>query len=117
MASRLPKEDRHPRIPIHILIEYQHENRSVTMYCLNMSRGGLFVETNSPAPVGTKLKLKFTLPTERESFFIQAKVMWIREAAEGDLRVGMGLEFFDVDAKTGKLIDRAIAHTQSVLED
>lgn len=117
MARGKIKKERDLRIPLQILIEYQADNKKINMFCSNLSVGGVFVETTTSAPLGTKLKLSFTLPTEDTVFTIDSKVMWIRKADDGDAKAGMGLEFENVDEETKSLIVRAIAYLKDVIED
>ncbi|MDP1756554.1 MAG: PilZ domain-containing protein, partial [Pseudohongiella sp.] len=60
--------------------------------------GGLFIESTTPLPVGTKLAMDFSLP-EQPSEWIQAKgvVAWVcPKADQYTFSPGMGVRFTDI---------------------
>ncbi len=70
----------------------------------NLSRGGIFVESEErPAPE-TELALQFQLPGARAPLRATARVVWCREAA-GQGPPGLGLRFLDLDRVAAQQID------------
>jgi uncharacterized protein (TIGR02266 family) len=61
--------------------------------------GGLFIESSTPLPPGTKLNLEFALPDRpSEKFTARAKVAWARTKPERYLLFpGMGVQFTEID--------------------
>lgn len=110
-------KDRKYRVPLQIMVAYEADNRKVTMFCSNLSVGGVFVETTTPAPVGSKLEISFALPNGMESFSVHSKVIWHRVDASGEQPPGMGLEFENVDEKTSGLIKKAIALFRRMIDE
>ncbi len=82
----------------------------------NVSRGGIFVETNlsCPAP-DTELQLSFTLPEVKEPLEPTARVVWRRFEAEG-LCPGMGLQFLQLDGEAARQIDEYV-YERAVAEE
>jgi uncharacterized protein (TIGR02266 family) len=71
----------------------------MTDYSVNLSTGGIFIETVNPMPVDTILFMKFTLPATGEIISCKTKVAWTNESGEiksKDLPLGMGLQFLNV---------------------
>lgn len=67
----------------------------------NISELGIFVRTNQPLQVGTRLTLRFTVPGSGESFVLNGEVQWVnplRVLAE-NLNPGMGVSFVDLKAE------------------
>ena len=48
----------------------------------DISAGGLFVQTNSPLPKGSKITMKFALPKEPESIKSKGIISWLRSHPE-----------------------------------
>lgn len=64
-------------------------------YITNISEMGIFVKTERPLPVGTRLVLRFAPPRLKTSFELRGVVQWInpvRPLAE-NLNPGMGIRF------------------------
>ncbi len=68
-------------------------------YSINLSTGGLFLETTRLLPAGTSLMAEFDLPTNNVTIRCKAKVAWVNHPEllkNPHLPVGMGLQFLDV---------------------
>lgn len=115
MSSNKSLKDRQERIPLQVLINYEIDNKKVTMFCSNLSEGGVFIETTKPSPVGTRMKLSFSLPIEKKTFTLDAKVVWVTQVRSAASECGMGCQFENVDAETQKLIDKALSYFQKML--
>lgn len=78
----------------------------------NMSDGGVFVATNSPLPVGTKVSLKVSLPAGK--LVSQGKVSWIRpEANNGSPQPsGMGIRLSSPDLLEAEPVMRLLAQRE-----
>jgi uncharacterized protein (TIGR02266 family) len=89
-----------PRIPAKLTVRYgQGMQRQLTDYSVNISTGGLFLETASPLPAGSELLLEFPLPGRAESVVCQARVAWVNAPdCPGRLQLpsGMGMQFLDL---------------------
>jgi uncharacterized protein (TIGR02266 family) len=68
-------------------------------YSVNMSTGGVFIETVNILPVDTSLVVKFKLPDNDAIITCKARVAWINETGllrKFSLPPGMGLQFLDL---------------------
>jgi uncharacterized protein (TIGR02266 family) len=96
------------RIPLAVEVRFRTASSFLFAYSLNLSKGGLFLETETPAPVGTAITIKLAIP-EAGSHEVHGHVSWIRDAddpTEGPR--GMGVSFDAIDEKLGALIDELV---------
>ena len=99
----LPKETRsEPRVNLAFRVRYKtpdgdhYESRAG-----GIGGGGLFIESTTPLPVGTKLAMDFSLP-EQPSEWLQAKgvVAWVcPKADQYTFSPGMGVRFTDIQTE------------------
>lgn len=67
----------------------------------DLDRGGCFIDTLNPFPVGTALTLRLT--NENQSFRVQAEVAYVQ------MGMGMGLSFTVAEAEQLRILDGWIA--------
>lgn len=83
-------------------------------YCFDLSADGMFiiVTEDAPPPVGTRLALRFWLPSSDKLVATPANVVWLNTPGEG-LRIshppGMGVRFVDLDPEDRRLIEGFVA--------
>lgn len=68
-------------------------------YSINVSTGGLFIETANPLQVATKLTLGFSLPDREGEIRCQGRVAWVNHPdmmKNHSLPAGMGIQFVDL---------------------
>ena len=96
-ASRPPERRRHARFPFSAVVESVEikSGANVTGRTTELGMGGCYVETLSPFPVGTELKIRIL--RGGESFEAQARVVY------GLIGMGMGLAFVSAQPKQVKL--------------
>jgi uncharacterized protein (TIGR02266 family) len=70
----------------------------------NLSRGGIFVESEPTALRNTELELRFELPDSPTPLAPTAEVVWCRERNERH-SAGMGLRFLALDRESTQRID------------
>jgi uncharacterized protein (TIGR02266 family) len=88
-------QDRHP---IRLQVEYECLEDFLTDYSANLSVGGMFIETARPLPLGTRFRLRFTLPGFDAPVDSEAEVRWVLdEDLGGPLPRGMGVRFKGMD--------------------
>lgn len=96
------------RLPIKVAVRYtplgENEREGVT---LNISTGGMFIFTEEPPPLETKLWVSFQLPGLEASFRLLGQVVWNTVAMKRGIGTpGFGVRFTDVDERTVGLIAR-----------
>jgi len=89
-----------PRYKARLAISYGSEQQGLlTDYSINMSTGGIFIETVKPMPVDTTLYVEFMLPVHDAPISCKTKVAWTNEPGEiksKGMPLGMGLNFLDL---------------------
>lgn len=83
------------RAPIELKVEYKRQNAFFADYTRNISRGGTFIRTTRPLPIGTEFVFKLFVPKLDEPLRLIGEVSWIvteAEATEGR-EPGMGIRF------------------------
>ena len=87
-----------PRFIAHLRVQYQYGDdlkKTLTDYSVNLSTGGIFIETRDLLPVGSPLAIEFVLP-ENGTIRCGGTIAWVNhpEAIKNqNLPVGMGLQF------------------------
>jgi uncharacterized protein (TIGR02266 family) len=94
-----------------IKLKYPDVDTFIQRYSVNISRGGIFIATRNPKPVGTVLRFEFQLATAAPIIRGEGQVIWIKPFdPEQPKKVhGMGVRFTRLDAESRNLIDRAMA--------
>ena len=89
-----PASDRRSdvRRPIELKVEYKRLNTFFADYTKNISRGGTFIKTSRPLPIGTEFLFKLFVPGREEPFTIHGEVQRIIDAGAGE-EPGMAIKF------------------------
>ena len=87
----------HPRAPIELKVEYKKLNTFFADYTKNISKGGTFIKTDRPLPVGTEFLFKLSLPKRPQPFVLKGTVVWTNQPAalqRPEVKdMGMGIRF------------------------
>ena len=94
MADDQPERRAETRRPIELKVEYKRLNTFFADYTKNISRGGTFIKTARPLPVGTEFLFKLFIPGRKDPLTIHGEVQRIVSEAEseGDGQ-GMAIKF------------------------
>jgi type IV pilus assembly protein PilZ len=98
MVDETTEEKReHIRAPIELKVEYKKMNTFFADYTKNISKGGTFIKTDRPLPVGTEFLFRLVIPRLTEPVEIRGTVVWVNEEEkmshpEVD-EFGMGIQF------------------------
>jgi uncharacterized protein (TIGR02266 family) len=103
----------HPRMPYVVAVEFRSASSFLITYSLNLSRGGLFVETTHDLPLGTTIDVAFRIPSAGD-VALAGVVAWRREAGSPDGPPGLGVEFTDISAQLGQVIDQLVAQFNGI---
>lgn len=97
------------RAPVSMEVQYRTKGSFLVSYSLNLSKGGVFLETTDLLPVGTQLTIRFSIPGATDPIETQAKVMWVRRQTSDDgLPPGLGLQFSQLEERIGDIIDKMV---------
>jgi len=96
------------RRPIELKVEYKRLNTFFADYTKNISRGGTFIKTSRPLPVGTEFLFKLLVPGRDEPLTIHGEVQRIvNEPTNTDER-GMAIRFVYREGDPQDVIARAV---------
>jgi len=76
-----------------------YQKKILTDYSINLSTGGVFIESTMTLPEDTELTVKFKLPVSNNIIVARARVAWVNDPFElkkASLPPGMGLQFLDL---------------------
>jgi uncharacterized protein (TIGR02266 family) len=99
-----------PRFPISLEVSYRTASAFLVSYSVNLSKGGIFIETDTPLPHGEKLSLHFEVPTVG-TLAVEGIVAWsrtVKEAGEQNMPPGIGIRFDALDVQYGEKIDALV---------
>jgi uncharacterized protein (TIGR02266 family) len=96
------------RIPYVVKVEFRTPSSFLVAYSINLSRGGIFLETEHTAAIGDRIALEFTVPG-LGPLQLTGRVAWQRDGGQ-DSPAGLGIQFQDIDENLGQVIDRLIAN-------
>ncbi len=89
---------REQRLPVEVKVDYRTVGSFITDYSKNISKGGVFINTSLPLPVGERVRLRLTLPDGDAPFALDGIVKWVSTLRDRDRHpAGMGIEFVDFD--------------------
>jgi uncharacterized protein (TIGR02266 family) len=108
-------KQRHPRIPIMVRVSYGYKGAYLFGYTKDMSRGGIFIQTDNVINVGTRMLLQFSLPGHSQIIKAEGRVIWVvpsyndkKERGERTQIPGMGIEFLKMGVEDQSLIRRFV---------
>lgn len=89
-----------PRYPARLIVHYGPDPlHFLTDHTINLSTGGLFLETDHPREAGAHLKLEILIPGSEKRISCSARVIWANHPEclrRQELPPGMGLQFLDL---------------------
>jgi uncharacterized protein (TIGR02266 family) len=91
-----------PRVVLGIPIQYRFGNTIAAALTLNLSHGGIAIRTTSPLEAGSKIKVRFRMPGSKRDIDAEGRVAW------SDRRVGMGIQFEQVEPANQGIIDNFV---------
>ena len=88
----------HQRFDTSIAVDYASGDTFLFAYLQNISEMGIFIRTDHPASIGTRLRLRFHADPDEEPLTLDGVVTWINPLrASGDnLNPGMGVRFMEL---------------------
>ncbi len=117
-----------PRCDVCLTVTLFGDHESYLGLSENLSLDGVFVRTQNILPVGSMMRLEFSLPTSTVPLSIAGEVRWIRSpdtdhpepdspgsAGDGSAKPGMGVQFKQVTRETARAIGRFMKHRRTAL--
>ena len=106
-------EREHQRIPYSVEVEFRTASSFLVAYSVNVSRGGLFLETDHDVPIGSQIALRLAVPSAGP-VGLTGVVAWRRGRESNDGPPGLGVEFVDLGGELGAIIDRLVGAYEGI---
>jgi len=94
---------RFPRIPTHLQSDAWHGGKYMELWIHSISKGGIFLEMESPPPVGDEIDVTFSLPGVEGKIKGKAEVRWQGVVREGSA-FGAGCKFIEIDNRQADIV-------------
>ncbi len=105
-----------PRADIVIRVNYQNVDSLFSEFARNINDGGIFVETETPQPIGTSIELEFKLPRADQPIKVIGNVVRSVSAADqtdSNATPGMGIEFENLNSDVRQQINEIVKKLRS----
>ncbi len=108
----------HDRVLVDFSVDYSSGDTFLFAYITDISAMGIFIQTRTPLPPGTRLNLRFT-PAGQPEINVEGEVVWInpyrpRSTEQGN--PGMGIQFVELSRATQERITKLVK-TFAYLDD
>ena len=97
------------RAPVRFQIDYETTDQFFTDVALNLSLGGIFVQTPALLPIGTRLRLHFSVPEHEGTIDGWGTVAHIHEHDSAEDPRGMGIALDPLDDGARAIIDGLVS--------
>ncbi len=95
------------RTRLSLQVSYRTPGAFLVSYSVNLSKGGIFIETTTPLPIGDRVSLNIEVPGGGE-MAVEGVVTWTRAHADEGMPAGMGLRFDRLEEHYGAAIDSLV---------
>ncbi len=113
MGEKMEFEERrkYPRIRLIAKVSLGEWGQSHYFYSIDLSVGGIFLETDHAYPEGSRLELEFALPEIADKLKLVGEVVRVDppEARQSGTIPGMGIRFIKIDLDTQAMLADFIA--------
>ena len=120
MTSSPDDKRKSERVALNVLVKvrYQDQDEFIQNFGTNVSEGGMFLQSRTPHPVGSQLKLELQLKSGNPALKGRGEVTWVRSLDSEEVKrgapPGMGIKFIALDRASIELTKRnAEAHPAS----
>lgn len=102
---------RDQRKPLRLALNYRDVTGGNFLfeYSKNISKGGIFIETRTPLPVGVVLTIRFPIPGHEE-VEVEGEVVWVNPFREGEANPnpGMGIQWKKLSARQHEAVQSVV---------
>lgn len=102
-----------PRIALETPVRLAHGGEEAWGTARNLSRGGIFVETDARCEPQAEVQLEFPLPGRHAVLAPTARVVWQRLPTAGH-RAGLGLRFLGLDGRSAHSLEYFVREHRGV---
>ncbi len=99
-----------PDDPVRLSLRYHDVETFIVKFAPNVTRGGIFLATREPRPVGDVLRFEVRLATEELALSGEGRVSWVKDwnPKEPTRAHGMGVQFIYVDPDARPMLERLL---------
>jgi molecular chaperone DnaK len=101
------------RVPaaLRLKLRYTDVESFIDKFSANVSKGGIFIASKTPKPVGSLLRFEFQLADGSPVVRGEGKIVWVKEfdPAQPNKPHGMGVKFTKLDNQSKSILDRMLA--------
>lgn len=94
--------------------EFNSIDDFIAEYVTDISRGGVFIRSKQPLPVGTKVNLKFSVILD-DFHTVQGEGEVVRVVDDGE-HVGMGVTFLELTPESREIIEELVRRREEAGE-
>ncbi len=102
-------ERQHNRVPYCVRVEFRTPSSFLVAYSVNISRGGLFLETDIGIELGARIEVALVVPKVGQ-IDVVGHAVWVRGRDSSEGPPGVGIELTDEAADLGRIIDKLVAN-------
>jgi uncharacterized protein (TIGR02266 family) len=97
--------------PVRVRLRYADIETFVERFAPNVTRGGVFIASRAPRPVGDTFPFEVQLVTGAVALAGEGKVIWVKEfdPSEPKRPHGMGVQFTSLSAPSRQILQRMLA--------
>jgi uncharacterized protein (TIGR02266 family) len=97
--------------PIRIRLRYAAFDTFIEKFAPNVTRGGVFLASRTPAPIGTTFSFEIQLAGGEVALAGDGKVVWVKpyDPAAPQKAHGMGVQFLRLDAPSRETLNQMLA--------
>jgi type IV pilus assembly protein PilZ len=106
-AGTVPSTRAHTRYEVSIPVDCSTRDVFVSSQFCNISRGGMFIRSDTPLPIDTEVSLVLRLSEPGRSIRARGRVVWNYDMAKGTTRIvpGSGIRFVDMAAEDREALE------------
>jgi uncharacterized protein (TIGR02266 family) len=118
MTADDKRAERRVPVALRIRLRYSDVDQFISKFAINISRGGMFLSSRNPKPIGTHLQFEMRLADDSPVIEGSGEVRWIREydRHQPSQPHGMGIRFIELKPESLGVLERIIEHRRSVGE-
>lgn len=111
LSVRTANTRQHPRYGVSIPVDCSTRELFFSNHVCNISRGGLFIRSDEPLPLGAEISLVLHLPGSDRSLFATGRVIWNYDVEKKTSRVvaGSGIRFVGMTASDRTALESYLA--------
>lgn len=95
---------------VRVRLKHPDPDTFIERFAPNVTRGGIFLASREPRPVGSLIRFEVSLVTGAVALAGEGRVTWVKpfNPAEPSRPHGMGVQFTQIDPTTRPLLDRLL---------